>query len=480
MANPDWLSLPVEIWFCILDLIPLRDVATFCLTSSRVLSIARPPLYHNLTLVAEKQSQPNPAVLDTFALLARDADLARHVQELTLDSCSKFESYYRNPDLMHIASLRNFTQMKRVTIIGDVSRRAGRATINTFINILHDLQLDELRFPAPGVRAFILPLSAPQLAQLGNAKCMTIYGGPVDHNDLLVPRLRTIITAAQPRLTSLSLTAGSLHLHLGVLRTLHFPHLRSLAIDTTSDTQMSCPDNFNAFLSAHHETLEALDLGYTDRHSPRANLGLSSPSAILFDAATGLSPDFLPNLEVFRGHCRNVTMMAHAGMRCFSCLRALTFGCATFNPEAIKGMLDALEKVGRLGALKIVDFDLFQWDQTEREFVASFVQRFGALCGPTLDEWRGLLPFIGSWPLDVFGGFPRLRVIHFPKNVQVFNLGRVLPVPDERDEANLVREIAATCSTVEEVHFVVPLVEEQDVYWKVFRSALGLEFKCVD
>ncbi|KAJ6554501.1 hypothetical protein B0H19DRAFT_1153790 [Mycena capillaripes] len=485
--QPNWLSLPVEIWLHVLDLkLPLRDLAGLCLTCSQVLSITRPVLYHHLTLTAEKKlaptsAVPNSAVLDTFSLLVRDPGLARSVRELTLDSRSRTESYVRNPGLIDVASLRNLTQLKRVTIIGNISRVAGRRDIDNFIQILHDLQLDELRLPAPGARPFIVALTPAQLAQLGNAKRIEFYGGTFDSNERLAPCVRTILAAARPSLTSLSLTARNGY--LDVLFTLHFPLLRSLAIINTFDMGLACPLGFNAFLSTHHVMLQDLHLGYTDRRT-LINPESFTPAAILFDTASGLHADFLPNLQVFRGHSMNVAMMARAGLRCLARLKTLTLGSALVHTDLkialISDMLDAIETAGRLDTLRTLDFDLFQWDEKELDIPPNFVKRFAALCGSTLEVWRGLLPFAGLWPLDVFTEFPRLRVIYFPSDSSVLKLSGSPPDTDEESiGVDFVRRIAGTCN-FEEVNIVSSMVREEEQCWKVCRSASGLAVRCLD
>ncbi|KAJ6578822.1 hypothetical protein DFH09DRAFT_1276250 [Mycena vulgaris] len=452
--QPNWLSLPVEIWLHILGFrIPLRDLGELCLTCSQLLSISRPILYRHPTLVAETQLHPNLAVTETFALLARDADLARNVRELTLDSRSTSEAYYRNPGLIHIPSLRNMTQLKRITIMGDIARHAGTETVNKFIQILHELQLDELLFPMPGVRGFILAINPAQLGQLANPKRIQFHVG-VDYNGLLASRFLTLLAAAPPSLTSLSLIANNLYSTCPVheIFTLHFPHLRSLALVSTSDAGFTCPPGFTAFISTHHATLEELHLGWN------RTTRTSGPAALVFGAASDLYPDFLPNLKVFRGDCRNVEIMARARMRCLAMLQNLTLGSAAGGPEArvadAHQMLDALEAAGRLDALKQLDFELFEWREAERDFVPAFVRRFGTLCGPTLEVWRGLLPFGGSWPMDVFAAFPRLQVIRFPQDSMVLTPATAW---DQDYDATKVLEcgqsLVGTCKELKEVPF---------------------------
>ncbi|KAJ7146166.1 hypothetical protein C8R44DRAFT_897676 [Mycena epipterygia] len=468
--QPNWLSLPVEIWLHILGLrIPLRDLGELCLACSQLLSITRPILYRNLTLTAEKHLRPNFAVIDTFALLARDADLARSVRELTLDSQSDLEAYYRNPGLVDIGSLQNLTQLKRLTIIGDIARHAGMGTISKMIQILHDLQLDELRFPAPGARAFMLAPKPAQLGQLANPQNIEWHVG------LLAPRVIIFLTAATPSLTSLSLTIGRLSdFPTQELFSLRFPLLRSLALIGTPDNNFSSPPGLNAFLSAHHQTLEALHLGCNHILTDRT----LDPLAIMFDATTELHPDFLPNLQVFRGHYQNVEMMARARMRCLTTLRELTINSSSLNPYTIVvgigRMLDAVEAAGDLKSLKDLDFNLFQWHAAERDFVPAFVRRLGVLCGPTLERWHGLLPFLGSWPLDVFSPFVCMRAIRFPKDSTLLN-GFLHDFCASGDIADCVRSLAETCSALEDVM----IVGAED--WKIDRhSVSGISLRCVD
>ncbi|KAJ7454929.1 hypothetical protein B0H11DRAFT_1926267 [Mycena galericulata] len=476
-----WFSLPVEVWLQILGLrICLRDLGALCLTSSQMLSITRPVLYRHLSLVAEIQLQSNVSVRETFALLARDAVLARSVRDLTLDSGSRQHTYYRNPGLLDIPSLRNMTQLKRVTIIGDLSRHAGSKDIVEFIQILHDLRLDELRFPAPGARAFILGLKRPQLEQLANPKRIECYMG-VDNQGLLEQRLLTLLPAARPSLTSLSLTTSHRYSTLPLFK-LHFPALRSLALDSTSDEALACPPGFCSFLSAHHATLEDLQLGYTSNNDTRA----FAPAALILNEGNLLHSNFLPNLRVFRGHCRNVEMMARARMRCLTTLKELTIGSGLIGPEVtivdLGRMFDAIEAVGRLNSLTKLDFDLFRWREPERDFIHAFVRRFNALCGPTLEVWRGLLPSFAPWPMDIFAAFPRLRFIRFPQDSMVLD---AFPHQSLAGGYGLevVRELAGACPMLEDVE-IVASEGSQDVCWKIDRHLIfGIALKmtsCAD
>ncbi|KAJ7456971.1 hypothetical protein FB451DRAFT_1407020 [Mycena latifolia] len=479
--QPSWLSLPVELWLHVLGFqILLRDLGELCLTCSQLLSVARPVLYRHTILVAETRLHPNFAVAETFALLARDADLARSVRELTLDSRSTSEAYYRNPGLVHIASLRQMTQLKRVTIMGDISRHAGAETISQFIQILHDLHLDDLRFPSPGIRGFILAVKPAQLVQLANPKRIECNLG-VDYNGLLAARFLTLFAAAPPSLTSLTLIAHHLYSASPMhdLFALHFPHLRSLALVSASNLGLSCPPGFTAFLSAHHTTLEELHLGWN------RSTTTSNPAALVLDADDDEHPDFLPNLQVFCGDCRNVELMARARMRCLGTLRALTIGSATQNPEAaiadVRRMLDALDAAGRLSALRYLDFDLFEWRDIERDFIPEFVRRLGALCGPTLEVWRGLLPFGGSWPMDGFAAFPRLQAIRFPQDSTALTLAiSADQVYVATDVLACVHSLAATCDELKEVTIADRKLED-DVCWKIDRHpVLGVALRRAD
>ncbi|KAJ7042921.1 hypothetical protein C8F04DRAFT_57121 [Mycena alexandri] len=468
---PDWLSLPVEIWLHTLDLQPLRHLTALCLTCSQLLTITRPILYRHLYLTSEtKNRTPNAAVDETFGLLARHPNLAQSVRELTLDSRSDSESYVRNPGLLDADSLRNMTQLKRVTIIGDVSRRAGRQEMANFIQILHDLRLDELQIPAPGARAFLLALSSSQLVQLANPKRIAFYVGP-DRSELLLSRFSILLTAAGPSITSLSLTAAQTHLN--ALFILRFPALHSLEITNPFDLrEITCPRGFNSFLSAHHEPLKHLHLGYVDRRDTGS--AVLSSAAIVFDEFSGLHPTFLPNLQTFHGHYRNVEMMARARVQSLAGLRELSIGAALSPPsETIPGvqrMLNAMDAAGRLDALTVLDFDLFQWDDVELETASTFVRRWAALCGPTLEVWRGLLPFTGSWPLNDFAAFPRLRVIHFPKDYRLLNIAARLDLAV--DVSQYIGDITSICNALEEVKVIGDFVDGSfDKSWMIDRRS---------
>ncbi|KAJ7607331.1 hypothetical protein FB45DRAFT_948083 [Roridomyces roridus] len=474
--SPDWLGLPVEIWLHILAF--RSSLPELCRTCSQLLSLARPIMYSHLVVQAERLLRPNEFVADTFALLGENAELAASVRKLTLNAFSRREGYFINPGIIDIPSLWNMTRLKSVTIIGDISRQATRNQIAQFVQILHGLQLDELRFVAPGSRAFLLGLQPEQLTLLANAKVIECYMG-VDYNDLLAQRLLILLPAATTTLTSLSLTAqylckGEWALH--PLFNLHFPSLRALSLQSTADSQIACPLKFAAFLSAHHMTLEDLHLGYTPNSDTRA----FAPSGLLF-ATELMNPDFLPKLRRFRGHCRNVEMMALARMKCLGTLEELCIGSGKNDPhttiEDLTRMFDALDVLGPLSSLKHLDFDLFWWKEPEDAFVASFVRRVAGICGPGLEVWYGLLPYLGQWPIGLFEGFTRLRVIRLAVNSSAL----AGDAPADRRVARVeqevvVRELAGICPVLEEVR-----IGRRNVCWKVDRHrSLGVTVRLVD
>jgi hypothetical protein len=61
-----------------------------------------------------------------------------------------------------------------ISLVG--SRYTPRAAIDNFIHILHNMQLEEMQLPTPGVRAFLLPLTPGQLAQLANPNALHFMG----------------------------------------------------------------------------------------------------------------------------------------------------------------------------------------------------------------------------------------------------------------------------------------------------------------
>ncbi|KAJ7756316.1 hypothetical protein B0H16DRAFT_1539419 [Mycena metata] len=167
-------------------------------------------------------------------------------------------------------------------------------------------------------------------------------------------------------------------------------------------------------------------------------------------------------------------MMARARMQSLTRLRQLSIGAALSPPrETIPGlqhMLNALEAAGRLDALTVLDFDLFQWDDIELETVSTFVRRWATLCGPTLEVWRGRLPFTGSWPLNDFAAFPRLRVIYLPKDYRVLNIAARLDLAV--DVSRYIGDIIHICNTLEEVKITGNSVDGSlDTSWMVDRRS---------
>ncbi|KAK7055487.1 BHLH domain-containing protein [Favolaschia claudopus] len=471
--NAQWLNLPIEIWLQILNLkIPLADLANFCLTCYHVLAIVRPMLYRSLTLTAEKpNSLPNGAVKATFELLARDADLATHVRELTLDARSRVEpASSQNADLVNISSLRNMVRLKRLILFGNITRHSPRSTTAEFIQILHNLQLDELRFPERGLREFVIPLVPAQLAQLGNAKRIIFGSGAFDHNDQLRHRLQPLLVAATSSLTSLSLTGRVSHLN--VLFDLHFPHLVSLELVDLWDDSISS-SQFDAFLSSHHEMLEELYLSCTDQMSRRVGHG---HALILFNASI-LHPEFLPNLRVFRGHSWNLTLMTGASMRCLTTLQELSLGFGLPRDQNVNRVLDSVQAFGRLGSLRALDFDLFQWIDLDVD-LDTVINRIADLCGPTLEEWRALLPYAGSWAEGLLTRFPRLRVIVLARDSQPSNFTPLHPRAAVGNGIERIRSLAQICTTLEEVNVISSTGEKtQNTCWKIYRSQSGTEVK---
>ncbi|KAF9456436.1 hypothetical protein BDZ94DRAFT_355685 [Collybia nuda] len=70
-------SLPPEIWCTILDYLPRSDKLQVCQVSSYLCALARRAIYHEVKLHSYDETS-----LATFALLARDFSVARHVEKL--------------------------------------------------------------------------------------------------------------------------------------------------------------------------------------------------------------------------------------------------------------------------------------------------------------------------------------------------------------------------------------------------------------
>ncbi|KAJ6631511.1 hypothetical protein B0H10DRAFT_497921 [Mycena sp. CBHHK59/15] len=212
--------------------------------------------------------------------------------------------------------------------------------------------------------------------------------------DYLVPLFLGLLPNSMSSLTTLSLW-GNKHDEwvIGGLYALRFPHLRSLTLDMW-DSESHPPSGFNDFISAHHHNLELLNLEYSRWDS----------IALLLDERMGLGPDFLPTLRAFRGHSRNVEMMANTDMACLSNLTKLGVGAG-----GIYGPLDALNQMfgairthlplGRMSCLKELHFDIHGWRSNDendilafRYEIPTFIQRWGEICGPTLDLARLAAP----------------------------------------------------------------------------------------
>ncbi|KAJ7077594.1 hypothetical protein C8R43DRAFT_356396 [Mycena crocata] len=180
MSN--WMSLPVETWLEISTLVrssSVRDLADLCLACSQLMSIARSVLYCDLTLKTTFEVEPNLAALETFTLLTRDVDLARSVRKLTLDGGEEEFEINDTPILVHIASLKNMSQLKELTIIGDIFRCADEDMKAQFIETLKGLPLEELNFLPPG-RCFYW-FSEDQFAQIRNLKRIHCYSEIDEH-----------------------------------------------------------------------------------------------------------------------------------------------------------------------------------------------------------------------------------------------------------------------------------------------------------
>jgi hypothetical protein len=235
------------------------------------------------------------------------------------------------------------------------------------------------------------------------------------------------------------------------LFTMRFPCLRSLTLDTL-DEGIHSPLGFHDFLLVHNQALEHLDLGYTSRRQV-------DPAALVFSADAVFEPHCLPSLRVFRGHYRNVETMAGARMQCLTgSLTKLTIGLGRVEDSKgkIDRMLDAIETAGCLSTLKELDFDFFQSQADEREWIPTFIRRWGEICGSSLEIWTGLFPFVWSWlPEELaafFGAFSKLRVIWLANDSTVFG---VFPGGEhdngEDDDEEYVRSLARKRSSLEEV-----------------------------
>jgi hypothetical protein len=172
-----WESLPIETWSEILYFVAssgLENLAMVCETCSQLMSIARPMLYRDLTLKTSTEGiEPNLSAADTFSLLARDVDLARSVRTLTLDAAAESEFEITDtPILVHTASLKNMSLLKRLTILGNVFREADDDMKAEFIEALCCLPVKELHFPSPFC---FYPFSPDQFGRIVNLKSIECY-----------------------------------------------------------------------------------------------------------------------------------------------------------------------------------------------------------------------------------------------------------------------------------------------------------------
>ncbi|CAK5271532.1 unnamed protein product [Mycena citricolor] len=395
----EWIDLPVEIWLYIVDRYHnTREIAKLCSTCRQNLALFRPILYRDLVLKAETSAcQPNDAVADTLELLSRDKALASHVRALTLDATSYSENYYRNPNLIHIRSLENMTQLKRVTLVGDLSRNASPTSVDVFIQILAKLCLDEISFPSPGARTFLLARNWDQLRKLGKAKKTVFYC-----------RLLSLKFAAL--LTTKPATVSDLHISapftlVSDLFALHLPRLRVLELRIVETRQRPLsPSGFNAFLASHNDTLEELSML---RNSP--NEALQQADLRFEPNNRSLGPDFLPKLKVLRGNSENLFMLVRARSTCLSRLECLAIGWSRDHAEeATHTLLSALEERGPFSNL--IDFDFAfapRASAAAPKFLQSIVRFF-----PSLAIWRGDLPLETVQTIPVIMDLKQLRVLH--------------------------------------------------------------------
>ncbi|KAJ6588345.1 hypothetical protein B0H19DRAFT_1098860 [Mycena capillaripes] len=453
-----WTLLPVEIWLEISHFVRssgLRNLANLSHTCSQLALIARPILYSDLTLnTVTQELERNLSAAHTFSLLARDVYLARSVRSLTLDGRAEAYEINETPILVHPASLRNMSQLRQLTIIGRVFDKADEDLKMAFIQALCGLPLEGLSIPSPGGCFYMF--SEDQFGQIANLKSIKCYSD-IDEHVYFGPRCLLLVSNSPSSLTTLSLSAMYMDANWVLqLFALRFPLLESLTLDTWEEG-MHSPTGFHDFLLAHHHTLVHLDMHYT----PRQTIDFA---ALVFDDNDLLPPQCLPHLRTFNGHCRNVTSMSKAGIHCLNnSLTKLTIGVGRVDDARaeIDQMFDAVQ-TGCLSALKELDFDVFQSQAEEREWITPFILRWGAICGPSLEIWRGLFPFAWSWSPEelasFFGAFSKLRVIWIANDSTVFGVfprgedgeqekSRQLPAKLE----DYVRNLAQKCCSLEEV-----------------------------
>ncbi|KAJ7054744.1 hypothetical protein C8F01DRAFT_1162750, partial [Mycena amicta] len=433
-----WQTLPLEIWLT--DILPLlhpANLASLCVTCSSLLALTRPLLYHTVVLKSERIGRPNPFITPVFSLLARDSSLARNVRALTLDATAvSAEQYAQNPSLVDPASMENMTQLKRLTIVGDISRQATRRDVQRFIEMIHGLNLDELCFRSQ-VRPFLLPLPSAQLEQLGSNVRRLVFSLGFDQNERLAPVVTRLFTAAQPTLTSVSLRAPASM--LSNFFALRFPHLRSLQVSVLSQRQPGSMTvrNLSEFLSAHGEQLQELylipEMSFRKWDTYRG-LELDLPSLI--------SPSFLPNLRVLRAVYRTVEMLARA--RVTSLQHLTNLALTSFQPGTaeLRQMLAAFQDTSTtLPALVELDFRLWDYGMVA---TPDCIPQLLALAGPTTLQVLHLAcpPTLELFTIDS-KSFPCLRRLYFPRLK-----------PSESVTIHDVGAIFSTCETLEEMHIL--------------------------
>ncbi|KAF7321084.1 BHLH domain-containing protein [Mycena chlorophos] len=405
-----WPTLPLELW--ITHIIPRLngpDLASLCCTSQNFLTLTRPTLYQRVSFQAERNGQPNSSIYSTLSLLERDSELARRVEELTLDSISEsVERYSRNPTLIHPASLKNMANIKRLVILGDLSRSASRTEVQSFVEAVHALNLDELAFPSPRARPFLLPLRIGQLEKLGNPRRL-VFAVRYDDSSRLAPVLHRIFAAAQPTLVSICL-----HVPMHLLEEffgLRFPRLRSLEVATLGPTLISMPV-FSRFLGQHHEQLEEL---YLSRDDSEEN---SFYRSVSIDNIPGPAPThtaFLPNLRVLRANHETIRVLGQARVQSLTQLTKLAVAYDHGLAEISVDFLDCFEGVP-LSSLVEIEFDLRRRSRMQRQAMVESIWRVAALAGRTLEVWAGLFPeLIVETFMDK--AFPSLRRLVLPKDV---------------------------------------------------------------
>ncbi|KAJ7033432.1 hypothetical protein C8F04DRAFT_1260948 [Mycena alexandri] len=491
-----WMSLPVEIWVEIATLLPSSDLVDLVSTCSLLTSISRPILYRDLKLATTFEVEPNLAAAETFSLLARDAELARNVRSLTLDGAEEevFDVNYA-AILVHVPSLRNMSQLKTLRIIGHIFYYAEEDAKADFIEALQCLRIEELSLQYEG--GCLEMFSVDQVGQISNLKrfecrseidllgkypltiVLAIAADP-RALEFFEPRCLHLLANSASTLTALSLSV----MYIGSewtseLFDMRFPLLQSLTLGTWEE-EMHTPEGLHAFLLAHNTSLEHLDMGYTSRRRIHT-------AALIFNEDDALPVHFLPHLKSFNGHCKTVQAMAQAGMQSLTgSLATLTIGvCNIQDPKSeIDQMLDAIQAMpSALGALKELGFDFFENAEGEREWIPGFIRRWGQICGPSLEVWRGMFPFVWSWSPEELAGFfdafSKLRVLSIANDstvLGVFPQGGNEESEDEGDAQKPLSmpdfeeylcQLARKCGALEEVRLAHG---HRDSCWKIERG----------